>query len=101
MLELATEGALKSQTVPEMTELEEPCDDGKTAFVLMPDEGYSVQSWRPGPPRSGPPTQVHLVMSLPVEGVKLVLRLKSARALDEFVGILLNHRQEVWGANNS
>jgi hypothetical protein len=91
---------MRTQKIPEMTELEEPCDDGKTTFVLIPDEGYSVQSWRPGPPRSGPPTQVHLVLSLPIEDAKLVLRLKSARALDELVGVLLNHRQEVWGAKN-
>ncbi len=88
---------MSKQDIPEMTEVERPVDDGKTQFVLIPDEGYEVCSWRPGPPRSGPPTQVHLIMALPVPGAKMVLRLKSARALDEFVGVLLNHRKEVWG----
>ncbi len=93
---------MRSQKVPEMVELEEPVDDGKTTFALIPDGGYEVCGWRPGPPRSGPATQVHLLMSLPLDDrqpIKLVLRLKSARALDELVGILLDHRKEVWGNN--
>jgi hypothetical protein len=89
---------MRSQKIPDPKELEEPCDDGETSFLLLPEKGYEVCSWRPGPPRSGPPTQVHLLMALPVPGAKMVLRLKSARALDELVGILLQYRQEVWGA---
>jgi hypothetical protein len=67
-----------------------------TEFILA-NHGYEVSSWRPGPPRSGPPTQVHILFPL-APGMKAVMRLKSARALDELVGVLLEYRKEVWGA---
>jgi hypothetical protein len=70
----------------------------KSVYELGPFLGtavYELFSWRPGPPNSGPATEVHL--ALPVaNGVRVALRLKSARALDELVALLLEYRREVF-----
>lgn len=84
-----------TQKVPPPISIEKSCDDGVT-YLIAPDVGYEVASWRPGPPNSGPPTQVHLLVGLPIPEMKAVIRIKSARALDELVGILLGYRDEVW-----
>jgi hypothetical protein len=66
-------------------------------YIIVPDEGYHVSSWCPGAAHLGASaTQVHLRLC-PAPDVSIVLRLKSARALDELVGVLLRHRQDVWG----
>jgi hypothetical protein len=88
---------MSKQDIPKAEVLEQNIADLPGQFVLVPDAGYEVCSWRPGPPGSGPPTQVHLLIPTPVEGATMVIRFKSARALDEFVGILLEYRKEVWG----
>jgi hypothetical protein len=65
-------------------------------IVVDGGERYEVCSWRDGPAGSDvPTTQVHLLLR--VGTIQVVLRLKSARALDELVGVLLQHRQDVWG----
>lgn len=87
-----------SQAIPTSETFERPVDDGKTEYIL--GHNYEVLSWRPGPPRSGPTTEVHIHIPL-APGMKAVMRLKSARALDEFVGILLEYRKEVWGGGSS
>jgi len=67
------------------------------AHILIGAEGYDVYSWSPEPAGTGAKcTQVHLALP-PVERVRFVLRLKSARALDELVAVLLQHRADVWG----
>jgi hypothetical protein len=88
---------MRSQKLPKSEVLEKACDDGETQFFLGKegDTVYEVCSWRPGPPNSGPPTQVHLLMNLG-PGAKAVIRMKSARALDELVGLLLEYRNSVW-----
>ena len=66
-------------------------------FIIAPGEGYDVYSWSHGKAGEGvPSTQVHLALPV-VDDVKVILRLKSARALDELVGVLLQHRKDVWG----
>jgi hypothetical protein len=58
---------------------------------------YEVCSWRAGPANSGQPcTEVHLLLPV-VDGVRVALRLKSARALDELVAVLLEYRKGVFG----
>lgn len=58
---------------------------------------YDVYSWSEGDAGAGvPPCQVHLVVPV-AHGVKVALRMKSARALDELVAVLLAHRKDVWG----
>jgi len=64
---------------------------------MVTSAGYDVFSWRNGPAHSAVPvTEVHLVLPLGDTGGFVALRLKSPRALDELVGVLLNHRKEVW-----
>ena len=89
---------MSAQELPKSHRLEQPLDDGKTEYFL--GGGYEVCSWRPGPPESGPVTQVHLLMDI-APGVKTVLRMKSARALDELVGLLIQYRNEVWPGGGS
>jgi hypothetical protein len=57
--------------------------------------GYNVYSWSPGKAGEGvPSTQVHLV--LPIPDGSVTMRLKSARAVDEMIAVLLQHRNDVW-----
>ena len=81
------------QTVPAASVLERNCSD--EALILVTPR-YEVCSWRPGPAGSGEPcTEVHLLLPV-AEGVRVALRLKSARALDELVAVLLEYRSEVF-----
>ena len=84
-----------AQELPKAEVWERSVDDGRTEFFVT-DSGYEICSWRPGPPNSGPPEQVHLLFQV-APGAKMVLRLKSKRALDELVGLLLQYRNDVWG----
>lgn len=59
-------------------------------------EEYHVGSWCPLPDGQGPATQVHVMLKLRGIHTPLVLRLKSARAADELIGILERHRFDVW-----
>ncbi len=87
----------RKQTVPAMAPVDRNVSDTDGRWVLAPGDGYDVFSWSPGAAgESVPSTQVHLVVPV-VDGVRVVLRLKSARALDELVGVLLQHRKDVWG----
>jgi hypothetical protein len=83
---------MSAQKVPPMVPLD--VDVAKGAFADAPT--YDVYSWSPGKAGAGvPSTQVHLVLPV-IAGVKVALRLKSARALDELVAVLLQHRKDVW-----
>lgn len=83
------------QKLPPMTMREvDACDLGYRRVFA---DGYNVASWRAGPVNSAiPPSQVHVLIPV-TDDVRVVLRLKSARALDELVGVLLAHRRDVWG----
>lgn len=84
------------QDVPEMKVYERDLTD----FHVVPAKGFQVCSWRDGPAHSDiPASEVHIVLPLDgkdLEGVKVALRLRSARALDELVAVLLQHRKDVW-----
>lgn len=84
------------QSVPAMRPVEKDCD-ALGDRVFNHDGGYDVFSWSPGKAdEKVASTQVHLVLPV-VPGVRVALRLKSTRALDELVGVLLQHRRDVWG----
>lgn len=57
--------------------------------------GYTVGSWCPTPDGSGPPQAVAIALHLE-NGPDLVFRLKSPRAVDELIQMLLRHKREVW-----
>ena len=58
--------------------------------------GYDVFSWSPGKAGEGVPcTHVHLVLPIS-DAMSVTMRLKSPRALDELVAVLLQHRDDVW-----
>jgi hypothetical protein len=61
-------------------------------------DGYDVFSWSPAPPgtKSAKPTQVHIMLPIG-ETVRVVMRLKSKRAVDELIAVLQEHRNDVWG----
>jgi hypothetical protein len=84
---------MTKQAIPPSQLFEQPVDDGKTEYILGHE--YEVRDWRAGPPGSGPTTEVHVLVPLG-PGMKAVMRIKSARALDELVGVLLEYRKEVW-----
>lgn len=45
-----------------------------------------------------PPTEVHVLMNSPVHRTIAVMRLKSARAVDDLIAALTEHRAFVFGA---
>lgn len=81
-----------SRTVTELA----PSDLPEDAISLAID-GYEVASWSPGKLSENlPPTQVHFVLSIPSIEAKFVLRLKSARAVDELISTLQERRNFVF-----
>jgi hypothetical protein len=73
-------------------------DEMGRRIIAAPGDGYDVYSWSPGKAGEGvAATQVHLVLPVMIDGASVVLRLKSPRALDELVAVLLQHRKDVWG----
>lgn len=87
----------KRQKIPPMRSVDRNVGDvASDEPIIAGGTAYDVYSWSPGKAGEGvPSTEVHLVLK-PVPGVILALRLKSARALDELVGVLLQHRADVW-----
>lgn len=84
------------QSVPEPGPVNRNLEDMRA----LPSEGYHVYSWSAGKVGENVPvTEVHLALPVEVAGVRadIILKLKSPRALDELVAVLLNHRTEVWG----
>lgn len=59
-------------------------------------EGYSVNEYCLDDDGLSKPVEVHLVLDIRDPQVSFVLALKSPRALDELVGTLLRHRNNVW-----
>jgi hypothetical protein len=83
------------QVVPSMARRDEDLNvpGGERTAIF---DGYTVASYSPGSVGEDLPcTEVHLLINIP--DVRFGLRLKSARALDELVGALLQHRTDVWG----
>ena len=64
--------------------------------VVLPVQGYSVNEWCPTPDGTGPAEQVHVLFELPAPIPPMVVRFKSAGALDRFIAILARHRLSVW-----
>lgn len=56
---------------------------------------FKVVSWHPTPDASGPPTAVAIVITTEQHG-DLVMRLKSARAVDDFIKALEHHKADVF-----
>jgi hypothetical protein len=92
------------QKLPEPETIARNCADEN----ILPLDAYRVAAWCPEEVgKNSPYTQVHLLLParLPPITQELVgmtptlhvaLRLKSARALDELVGVLLEYRKQVW-----
>lgn len=64
---------------------------------------YGVKEWHPTPDGSGRPEQIHLYqhvnIHVPGHGAveaDIVMRMKSPRAADEVIAMLLRHRYSVW-----
>ena len=84
-----------TQDVPPMREH----NQNLSGLKALPAEGFNVLSWSSGNVGENvPASEVHVTLPIPHTDILLVLRLKSPRALDELVGVLLQHRADVWGA---
>jgi hypothetical protein len=69
--------------------------------VFWPGHGYIVSTWHPEADGGGKPEAV--VVRVPVElpglpEFEVVVRLKSADAVDTLIASLMRHRNAVWGA---
>ena len=70
---------------------------------LEGQEFYDISEWAVSPfhelpDGQGEASQVHLWINLAgAEDLPLVVRFKSARSVDQFIGALRRHRIEVWG----
>lgn len=65
---------------------------------FLPIEQYHMGSWGPLPDGKGPSTEVHVGLTVTGFSHELVMRFKSADALDQFIEILQRHRFDVWPA---
>ena len=66
-----------------------------TPLIGVNVKGYAVGSWCPTPDGSGAPTAVAISIETESFG-DIVLRMKSPRAVDEFIQALLRHKRDVW-----
>lgn len=71
--------------------------------VYFEIEGYELFAWSPDPvPGRTPPTQVHWMLETKgIPDLKQVLRFKSPVGLDQFIDLLVEYREEVWGTRRS
>lgn len=58
-------------------------------------KSFTVGSWCPTPDGSGPAEAVAITIEL-MTGEQLVCRIKSARAVDQTIQMLLRHKRDVW-----
>lgn len=58
-------------------------------------KSFTVGSWCPTPDGSGKPEAVALSIEL-MTGEHLVMRLKTPRAVDETIQLLLRHKRDCW-----
>lgn len=63
---------------------------------ILEIEGLDVVEWHSLPDGRGRPEQVHILSNIKGSKVKLVMRLKSRRILDELVAALIEHGDAVW-----
>lgn len=59
-------------------------------------ESITAASWGPLPDGKGPQTQVHLTIRLKGAPLPLIMRCKTAAAVDQLVAMLERHRNDVW-----
>ncbi len=79
---------------------EEPVNlEGTDFFEILE---WGVGNFHELPDGQGEPSQVHMWIELEGgEETPLVLRFKSARAVDHLIGALRRHRIEVWGDSDA
>ena len=66
-----------------------------------PVNGYTVAQYHDTPDGTGPPSQVHFLLNVPsVSKLPIIVRLKSAGAIDALIAALIEHREGVWGKKN-
>lgn len=58
-------------------------------------KSFTVGSWCPTPDGTGPATAVAIGIEL-TSGHDLVLRLKTPKAVDDMIQMLLRHKRDVW-----
>lgn len=67
---------------------------------VFPLEEYSVAEWCEQENGEGKPSQVHIVLPMPVPLREVLeafsIRLKSRRAIQELIDVLSKHRDSVW-----
>jgi hypothetical protein len=61
-------------------------------------EEITVAEWCPTPDGSGPPQQVHMVLTVKGFEHQLVMRFKSPRTIGRLILNLRKHRDNVWPA---
>jgi hypothetical protein len=72
-----------------------PSEFGGSPLYGRTVKSFTVGSWCPTPDGSGPPQAVAFTIEL-MSGEHIVFRLKSPRAVDETIQMLLRHKRDVW-----
>lgn len=98
----ATESILECHTCGgRFPRLETPSFLEKFHLVDGGEIGYQVHSFSPGAPEENKPfTEIHLVLQMEVKDdkpVAIIMRLKSAAAVDQLIGELIQERVLIWG----
>lgn len=63
---------------------------------LFEVEEIDVVEWHPEPDGRGKPEQVHILYKAVGRDMRLIVRLKSRRILDELAAALIEHGDAVW-----
>lgn len=66
-------------------------------LMILELDTIGINEWHPERDGKGKPTQVHLALTPKnYPGVRLIMRLKSRRAIDDLIAALQKHADSVW-----
>jgi hypothetical protein len=70
-----------------------------SGVVCLHVDNIRVAEYHGLPDGMGPPTEVHLLITVPAMRYPLIMRMKSRQVVDELIQALTNHRNHVFRNN--
>lgn len=86
---------LAESQLPQVREDVQNLNDPDFLYVPL-DPGYQVAEYHPLPNGQGKPTEILFIASNQQLKIGFIMRLKSARAVNELIAALRRHRNSVW-----
>ena len=69
--------------------------EGMSYYAIRLDS-IEVTEWHPLPDGQGPPTELHVLLTVEGADLPLMMRFKGPATLDRFISALASHRFSIW-----